>query len=97
VKRFGKAIPEQVEIGRAQLADLRDLQPPETLEDEWNGAARDLEQGFLRFEEAGEAARELDHQRLEPALREALAKFDNANVVTRTIGFQVCGADEELR
>jgi hypothetical protein len=34
VKQFGRSVPEQIEIGRAQLAELRDLPPPENLEDE---------------------------------------------------------------
>jgi hypothetical protein len=97
LKRFGRSVPRQVEVGRAQVAELRDLQPPGTIEDEWNEVLGDLERGFREFEHAGEAARQLNRDRIAPGLREAVAKFDEANAVSRTLGFRICGAEEGPR
>ena len=93
--QFGDALDEVVPIFRDQIGELRDLNPPEDFEDQYNGAMDDLDGAVDSLDEAADAAHDADRDKLREALQESDRRGEAADKVARDYGFKVCGADQD--
>jgi uncharacterized protein YicC (UPF0701 family) len=91
LKEFGDYLEKVVEHFRGELEDLQKLKPPEEIADDYDKAMANLEESLNELDEAGEAARNGDRQKLLSKLEESDKHSTEANKLAKKIGLKVCG------
>ncbi|HEX6391239.1 MAG TPA: hypothetical protein VFZ89_17385 [Solirubrobacteraceae bacterium] len=90
---WAKFLPAVVELGRAQMRQIRAVEPPAAEKGTVDALITEQEQLFDTFAEAGRLAAAKDEERFVEVSQGMFAAGEDADAKTRAYGFQVCGAE----
>jgi hypothetical protein len=91
VERFADEARPVIEDG---LAELRALQPPEELEEQWNELMDKNDEALEVLDDLSQAAASADEARLQEISEEASRQDAETDRIARAIGLENCGGDE---
>jgi hypothetical protein len=87
---FGDFLDDVVGIFRPEIDELRDLNPPENVEDDFNQALSLVEESLNEADEAAEAAHDGDGDKVQEKLDESEEHSDEADEIATKLGLTVC-------
>lgn len=90
--KFGDYIDDNVKLFRTEIDELRDLNPPVDVEDDFNKAVSLLEETADEGEDAAGAAHDADRDKLKEKLAESEKHSNEANTLAKKLGLTVCGS-----
>jgi hypothetical protein len=91
VERFADEARPVIEDG---LAELRALQPPEELEEQWNELMDKNDEALEVLDDLSQAAASADEARLQEISEEASRQDAETDRMARAMGLENCGSDE---
>jgi hypothetical protein len=91
VERFADEARPVIEDG---LAELRALQPPEELEEQWNELMDKNDEALEVLDDLSQAAASADEARLQEISEEASRQDAETDRMARAIGLENCGGDD---
>ena len=92
VERFADEARPVIEDG---LAELRALQPPEELEEQWNELMDKNDDALEMLDDLSQAAASADEARLQELSEEASRQDAETDRIARAIGLENCGGSDE--
>jgi hypothetical protein len=91
VERYVDELRPVIEDG---LGELRALQPPEELEEQWNELMDKNDEALEVLDDLSQAAASADEARLQEISEEASRQDAETDRMARAIGLENCGSDE---
>jgi hypothetical protein len=91
VERYADEAQPVIEEG---MTELRELEPPEELQDDWNAFISSSEESLDFLDELREAGAAGDPERIQEIAQEVSAVNDEANGIARELGLEDCGDEE---
>jgi hypothetical protein len=92
VRAFEGPLNETADLAEGQVGELRELKPPEDVEDRYGTAMDDLDTVAEAAREAADAAGDADRAGVKAAYEKAGRAGDEADAIAREIGMKVCGS-----
>ena len=87
---FGDYLDEVVGIFRDEVGDLRDLNPPEAVDDDFNKTLSLVDETLNEGDEAAEAAHDADRDKLKDKLAESERHSNEADTIATKLGLTKC-------
>jgi hypothetical protein len=92
VERYVNEVRPVIEDG---LDELRELQPPEELEEQWDELVARNDESLEVLDDLSQAAADGDEARLQEISDEASRQDNETDRIARAIGLQKCGSDSD--
>ena len=87
---FGDFLDDVIPIARDEVDELRDLNPPENVESDFNQALSLVDETLNEGEEAAEAAHDGDREKVKEKLEESNKHSNEADELAKKIGIPTC-------
>jgi hypothetical protein len=95
IEKWAQGLPRLVAVGREQLAQIKQVRPPDSDQAFINELSIENERLLADLEEAGRVAAAGNERELGEKLPSVFERFDEFDGRLRSYGFQVCGSEED--
>jgi hypothetical protein len=92
IERYVNEVRPVIEDG---LNDLKELQPPEEIEEQWNELVAKNEEGLQMLDDLAEAGTSGDEARLQQITEDATRRDNESDRIARQIGLQECTGESD--
>jgi hypothetical protein len=88
--KFGDFLDASIGLFRDEVGELRDVNPPEELDGDYNKALSLLDKALNVGDDAAKAAHDADRKKLNEKLTESQKHSNAANALAKKLGLTVC-------